>query len=152
MHELPKMVAHTAPGQNANLKVLRNGKEKNFTVTIAEMKPEHMSRFMEQQPEGEAEKSKLGLTVQELNPNIARNFQIKETSGMIVVQVEQGTPAADAGIRPGDIIEEINSIPIKTMKDYQANISQAKAGSALRFLVKRQGKTLYVVVEVPEKE
>jgi serine protease Do len=152
MHELPKMVAHTAPGQNANLKVLRNGKEKNFTVTIAEMKPEHMSRFMEQQPEGEAEKSKLGLTVQELNPNIARNFQIKETSGMIVVQVEQGTPAGDAGIRPGDIVEEINGVPIQNMKDYQANISQAKPDSALRFLIKRRGKTLYVVVEVPEKE
>jgi serine protease Do len=151
MHELPKMVAHTPPGQTANLKVLRNGKEKSFSVVIAEMKPEHMSQFMEQ-PEEKAEKSSLGMSVQELTPQIAQAFQLKDTAGVIVVQVEQSSPAGEAGIRPGDIVEEINGIPIKNMKDYQANISQAKAGSSLRFLMKRRGKTMYVVVEVPEKE
>ena len=92
------------------------------------------------------------MTVQELTPNLARNFQIKETSGVIVVQVEQGSPASDAGIHPGDIIEEINGVPTPNLKDYHANLAQAKPGSSLRFLVKRRGKTLYVVVEVPEKE
>ena len=51
MHELPKMVAHTPPGQTVNLKVLRQGKEKSFTATVAEMKPEQMSRFTEQRRE-----------------------------------------------------------------------------------------------------
>jgi serine protease Do len=150
MHELPRLVASNAPGKTVNLKVLRQGKEKNFTATLTEMKPEMMSQAG--QEEGEGEKSSLGMTVQELSPNLARNFQIKETSGVIVVQVEQGSPAGDAGIRPGDIVEEINGVPTPHLKDYHANISQAKPGSALRFLMKRRGKTLYVVVEVPEKE
>lgn len=150
MHELPKMVAQTPPGQTANLKVLRNGKEKSFSVVVAELKPEQMARTME--PEGEAEKSTLGMLVQEVTPQIAQGFQLKETTGVIVVQVEQASPAGEAGIRPGDIIEEINGVPIPNLKDYQANISLAKPGSAVRFLVKRRGKTLYVVVEVPEKE
>ena len=149
MHELPRLVANTPPGSSASLKVLRQGKEKTFTVTIAEMKPEQMSRFME--PEGEPEKSSLGMMVQELNPQIARSLQLKETSGIVVVQVEQGSPAAEAGIRPGDLIVEINGAVVQTMKDYQSNLKQAKAGSTLRFLVKRQGRTLYVVLEVPEK-
>ena len=69
-----------------------------------------------------------------------------------MVQVEQGSPASDAGIRPGDIVEEINGVPTPHLKDYHANLAQAKPGSSLRFLVKRRGKTLYVVLEVPEKE
>jgi serine protease Do len=151
MHELPKMVAHTPPGQTVNLKVLRQGKEKSFTATIAEMKPEQMSRLMEQ-PEGEAEKSSLGMSVQELTPQIAQGLQLRETTGVVVVQVEQGSPAGDSGIRPADIIDEINGVAIQNLKDYQANLSQLKPGSAARFLVKRRGKTMYVVVEVPEKE
>jgi serine protease Do len=150
MHELPRLVAGTPPGKTAALKVLRNGKEQNFTVTIAEMKPEMMSRFMGTE-EGESEKSSLGMTVQELTPQLARSLQLKDTSGVVVVQVEQGSPAGDAGIRPGDLIEEINAIPIKTMKDYQAQIANQKPGSSIRFLMKRQGKTMFVVVEVPEK-
>jgi serine protease Do len=151
MHELPRLVAGTPPGKTATLKVLRNGKEQNFTVTIAEMKPEMMSRSMGME-EGESEKSPLGMTVQELTPQLARNLQLKETTGVVVVQVEQGSPAGDAGIRPGDLIEEINGIPIKTMKDYHTQIANQKPGSSIRFLMKRQGKTMFVVVEVPEKQ
>ncbi|HAY20659.1 DegQ family serine endoprotease [Desulfobacca acetoxidans] len=149
MHELPRLVAHTAPGTKVNLKVLRQGKEKNFGLTIAEMKPEHLARSGMVEPE--TEKSSLGLLVQELTPQMAQRFQIKETSGVIVVQVEQGSPASDSGIRPGDLIEEINSVAIQSLKDYHASISQLKAGDAVRILIKRRGKTMYVVVEVPEK-
>ena len=150
MHELPRLVANTPPGKSATLKILRQGKEKTFTVTVAEMKPEQMSRFME--PEGEAEKSKLGMSVQELTPQLAHGFQIKETAGVVVVQVEQGSPAAEAGIRPGDLIMDINGITIQTMKEYHAALSKAQPGSSLRILVKRRGKTMYVVLENPAAE
>ncbi|MBM4286686.1 MAG: DegQ family serine endoprotease [Deltaproteobacteria bacterium] len=149
MHELPKLVAHTAPGQTVKLKVVRGGKEQTFSVTIAEMKPEHLSRSPE--PEGEAEKSSLGMMVQELTPSLAQNFQIRDTAGVIVVQVEQGSPAFDSGIRPGDLVNEINGVAIQSLKDYHGAISQLKAGSTARVLVKRRGKTMYVVVEVPEQ-
>ena len=71
MHELPRLVAGTPPGKTATLKVLRNAKEKDFTVTIAEMKPEMMSKPGEME-EGESEKSSLGMTVQELTPHLAQ--------------------------------------------------------------------------------
>jgi serine protease Do len=151
MHELPRLVAGTPPGKTATAKVLRNGKEKDFTVTIAEMKPEMMSKLGEQQ-EGESEKSSLGMTVQELTPFLARNLQLKQSSGVVVVQVEQGTPAGDAGIHPGDIIEEVNGVPVRNLKDYNSQLANQKPGGSLRFLVMRRGKTMYVVIEVPEKE
>jgi serine protease Do len=148
MHELPRLVANTPPGKAVTVKILRQGKEKTFNVTVAEMKPEQVSQMMGQ--ETEPEKTNLGMMVQELNPQLARGFQIRETSGVVVVQVEQGSPAAEAGIRPGDLLLEINNLAIKSMKDYHAAIGQAKPGEAVRFLLKRRGKTLYVVVEIPE--
>jgi len=149
MHELPRLVAGTAPGKSVSLKILRQGKEKTFTVTVAEMKPEQLAQLME--TEEEPEKSNLGMMVQELNPQIARAFQLRETSGVVVVQVEQGSPAAEAGVRPGDLVLEVNDTIIKKLKDYHATLAQIKPGSMVRLLLKRQGKTLYVVVTAPEK-
>jgi serine protease Do len=74
---------------------------------------------------------------------------MKETSGVVVVKVEQGTPAAESGIRPGDLIEEINANPVHNMKEFNEAVNQLPKGSTSRMLIKRQGRTLYVVVEVP---
>jgi S1-C subfamily serine protease len=63
--------------------------------------------------------------------------------------VERGSPAAEAGIRPGDLIMEINTQSIKTEKDYDKAISQLKKGTPARVLIKRRGRTLYLTVEVP---
>ena len=152
MHELPRLVAGTPPGKTANLKVLRNGKEQEFHGYYCRNETGNDVPIQESTEEGESEKSTLGMTVQELTPQLARNLQLKDTSGVVVVQVEQGSPAGDAGIRPGDLVEEINGIPIKTMKDYQTQLANQKPGSSIRFLMKRRGKTMYVVVEVPEKQ
>lgn len=149
MHELPRLVAHTPPGTKVTLKVLRQGKEKTLSVTIAEMKPEHMAR-LGMEGEDATEKSDLGLMVQELNPNLAQRFRLQEKQGVIVVQVDQGTPAGDSGMRPGDLILEINGVAIKNLQDYHAQVSALKKGEAARFLVKRQARTLYLVLEVPE--
>jgi len=149
MHELPRLVAATPPGKTVNLKILRQGKEKSFSVTVAEMKPEQLAQIME--GEEEVEKSSLGMMVQELTPQLARGFQLRETSGVVVVQVEQGSPAAEAGVRPGDLVLEVNDTVIKTLKNYHAVLAQVKPGSMVRLLLKRQGKTLYVVVTAPEK-
>lgn len=149
MHELPRLVAHTPPGTKVTVKVLREGREKTFTVTIAEMKPEHMARLGMPGKE-QAEKADLGLTVQELNPSLAQRFRLRETQGVVVVRVDQGTPAGDSGLRPGDLILEINGVAIRNLRDYQTQIEALKPGTAARLLVKRQGRTLYLVLEVPE--
>jgi serine protease Do len=150
MNELPRMVAQTAPGTEATVKVLRQGKEKTFTVTIGELKAEQQKQLgMEGEGEGEGEKSSLGMTVQELDQALAQRLRMKETSGVVVVKVEQGTPAAESGIRPGDLIEEINANPVHNMKEFNEAVNQLPKGSTSRMLIKRQGRTLYVVVEVP---
>jgi serine protease Do len=147
MNELPRLVAQTAPGTAVTLKVLRKGKEKSFKLTITELKEERQAK----PAGGEGEESHpLGLTVKNLDQNLAQRLRLKETRGVVVMQVESGSPAADAGFRPGDLIEEINGQAVGHMKDYQKIIGQLKKGTVARFYIKRQGHQQYLTMEIPK--
>ncbi|MGO8762094.1 MAG: DegQ family serine endoprotease [Desulfobaccales bacterium] len=147
MNELPRMVAETAPGSKASLKVLREGKEKTLNLTIAELTDEKQAQAKE---EGAAEKTPLGLEVQNLTPALAQQFRLRDNKGVVVIQVESGSPAADAGIRSGDLILEVNGEAVGTVKEYREAIGKVKKDSVARFLIKRQGHTLYLTVETPK--
>jgi serine protease Do len=147
MNELPRMVADTPPGSKSTLKVLREGKEMSFTVTVMEMTEERQVAGKE---EGGAKEAPLGLEVKNLDPDLARKFRLRDNKGVVVTQVEPGSPAAEAGLRPGDLLLEIDGAVIGSQKDYLAVIGKLKKESFARFLVKRLGRTLYLTVEVPK--
>jgi serine protease Do len=147
MNELPRMVASLAPGSKAALKVLREGKEKTMNLTIVELTDEKQAQAKE---EGAAEKTPLGLEVQNLTPALAQQFRLRDNKGVVVVRVESGTPAADANIRPGDLILEVNGVVIDTVKEYKEAVAKVKKDSVARFLIKRAGRTLYLTVEIPK--
>jgi len=147
MNELPRMVAETAPGTAVTLKVLRQGQEKTFNLTITELKEERQAKAAGGEEE---ESSPLGLVVKNLDQTLAQRLRLKETRGVVVMQVESGSPAADAGFRPGDLIEEINGQAVGNMKDYQKIIKQLKKGAIARFYVKRAGHKQYLTVEIPK--
>ena len=67
-----------------------------------------------------------------------------------MVRVESGSPAADAGIRPGDMILEVNGTVVSTVKEYREAVAKVKKDSVVRFLIKRPGRTLYLTVENPK--
>jgi len=147
MNELPRMVAETAPGTQATVKVLRQGKEKTFKLNITELKDERPAKAA---GGGEEDHSPLGLKVKDLDSNLAQRLQLKESKGVVVMQVESGSAAADAGFRPGDLIEEINGQKVASVKDYLKTVTQLKKGTVARFYIKRQGKNLYLTVEIPQ--
>ena len=148
MNDLPRLVADTAPGTKATVKVLREGKEKDLTVTITELKEEKQAAQAKE--EGAGEEAPLGLVVKNLDPNLAKRFRLRDTKGALVVGVEQGSVAADAGIRPGDLLLEVDGQVISTAKDFLTATSKLKKESTARFLIKRQGRTLYLTLEVPK--
>jgi S1-C subfamily serine protease len=100
-------------------------------------------------PEGE--KTPLGLEVQKLDPNLARQFRLRDNKGVVVVKVESGSPASKAGLRPGDIILEVHGDVVSTLKEYQAAITKVKKGSVARFLIKRMGRTMYLIIDSPSR-
>ena len=117
-------------------------------MTITELKEENQTAQAKE--EGAGEEAPLGLLVKNIDPNLAKRFRLRDTKGALVVGVEQGSVAADAGIRPGDLLLEINGQVISTAKDFQTAVGKLKKESTARFLIKRQGRTLYLTVEVPK--
>jgi serine protease Do len=83
MRDLPFVVASTPVGKTADVEVIRKGERKSFDVKIGELKDEQAPAVAE-----ETEAPKLGMTVEELTPELAKDLGLKERSGIVVVQVE----------------------------------------------------------------
>ena len=140
--DLPYIVASTPVGKNVKVELVRKGRKRSLQVNVGELKEEGESQAV-----SKAEPN-LGLTVKEITPELARNFGLSETSGLVVVQVENNTAAAKAGLRPGDIIIEIDQVPIKDLEEYHSKIQDYKKGDTVLFLVKRRGGTIYLTLRV----
>ena len=144
MHDLPYIVASTPVGEKVMVEIIRKGKKKSLQVTTGELKEEDESPVV-----SEASPS-LGLMVKEVTPELARNFGLSETSGLVVVQVESNSPAGEAGMRPGDIILEVDQISMKDLAQFNQKIEKYKAGDTILFLLNRSGTTLYLTIKVRE--
>jgi serine protease Do len=86
----------------------------------------------------------LGMSVQEITPEMARQLRLKETGGVIVSQVESGSPADEAGLQRGDIIQEINGQSIRRLDDYRTAMGKVKKDEVVRLLVKRGERNIYL--------
>jgi serine protease Do len=91
----------------------------------------------------------LGLGFQELTPDLARDLGVKQAGGVVVTQVEPGTPAAEAGLQSGDVIREVNRKPVKNAGDFMEKIEKAKGQERILLLVQRGENHLYVAVPSP---
>ena len=140
MNDLSRLVGATSVGKEVDLLVLREGKEMKVKVKIGEMKEEK---------EATAEKGEkdLGMNVREITPEIARYFSLEDTAGVIVADVEEDSVAAEAGIMKGDIIKEINRVPVKNISDYRKALKAPK-GNTLLLLIKRGESTLFVTLKI----
>jgi serine protease Do len=142
MNDLPRLVASISPNTEVPVKLLRKGQEKVAQVKIAEMKEERVAAGSGTLEEG------LGLTVQELTPEIARNLGVSEAKGIVVANVEDGTPADEAGIRRGDVIVEINQKKVENLRDYRAALGRVGSADSLLMLIRRGGNVLYVALKM----
>ena len=136
-----KVVADTPVGKEIEIKVIREGKEKVLKAKIEEFPSERrVSRKRE-------EELALGIDVREITPSIAERYDLEETRGVIVVDVEGGSPA-DGKIERGDIIKEVNDKKIVNMEDYLSALDEVKPGEDIIFFVRRGKYTTFVVVRV----
>ena len=77
---------------------------------------------------------------------IARELGVTNETGVVVSSVEPGSPAAEAGIRRGDVIHEVNRNPVKDVKDFSQKIDQAKDRDNILILVQRGDNTLFAAI------
>jgi serine protease Do len=144
MKDLPYIVGSTPVGKEVTVEVIRKGRIERIEVKIGELEGEKEAQVEV------AEGPKLGLTVHELTPELARGYGLTEMSGLVVVDVEGNSPASEAGIRPGDLIVEIDQVPVRDLDRFNKIISGYRDGDTVLFLVKRRGTTLYLTLKVTE--
>ncbi|MFW6082396.1 MAG: DegQ family serine endoprotease, partial [Desulfosalsimonas sp.] len=104
--ELSRTIAEIKPGEKAEIKYIREGKTRTAEVTLSK-RDEKATAERSRQPD-EPEPSGLGITVSDITPEIARQLNLGDTTGAVVTGVEQGSRAAEAGFRQGDIVKEVN--------------------------------------------
>ncbi len=144
MSELPAIVAQTKVGTKAEVTVMRKGKKKVLTVEIGKLDEDKMAMA---QGGKSAVSEKLGLTVQELTPELAKSLNIEDQKGLIVSDVEPGSPADMSGIKRGAIILEVNQQQVEKLAELNKIISQTKEGDNLLLLIKEGEHTRYVVLK-----
>jgi Do/DeqQ family serine protease len=148
-NELRNLVASTPPGSDVTLTIVRDGREQQLKVTLGEL-TESSSGAGGRQPgggEGQSEGGKLGLALAPLTPELAQRLRLPEDKqGLVVTDVDPSGPGADAGLQQGDLIEQANRQPLKSVEDLSAAI-QSAGERPLLLLVTRPGEgTLFVTV------
>ena len=139
-HELLRIVAGVPVGKTVVLKAVRDGRLQNFNITVAERKDQELASAQERSGDY------FGMTLQDITPSIAESLGLSDRSGVIVTSVQEGSPADEAGIKPRDVIIQVNKVNIKSMKDFQREMGKKGAKDGALLLVKSGGAAHYVVV------
>jgi serine protease Do len=136
-------VSQTAPGTTVRLKVFRNGSEREFSVTLGELPSKPQAANAGNERSGALE----GVMIDDLTPQILRQLSLPwQTKGAVVTDVKSTSPAAQAGLQRGDVIQEVNRQPVTSVADFERAVSKAGNGPIL-LLVNRGGITLYLAIE-----
>lgn len=146
-NELRNQIAQTAPGTEVSIGFLRGENEQNVSVTLGEFQTKQADNN-DSPTQAQPAQGKLGLSLQPLTPQIAGQLGLKNVlSGLVVTDVQGGSPADEAGIQQGDVILEVNRKVVKTVDDVKNAVAMAKTKTAL-LLINRGGQTIFVTVSL----
>jgi serine protease Do len=147
---LRNMVSQSPVGTKVRVKLLRQKKEMELEVTIAELPKKLGEAAPEDEQGGSQEENNAlsGITVRELTPELARRFGIgEEESGVVVIRIEPGSKAFEAGVRPGDLVLQVNQQDIATIEDYRKAVARIKAKDRTLLLIRRKGEDLFLTIK-----
>ena len=143
---LQRLVTRTAVGTKASVKVIRDGHEKDLTVTIGEQ-PDTV-KVAKAEP-AEADYAFAGVAVQDLDRETAKELGLKgKPQGVVVTGVEPESGAEKAGLMAGDVIREINRQPVKSVKEFEKASAAIKKGDNVLILINRRGNALFLTAKV----
>jgi serine protease Do len=135
----PRAVGLTSPGKSVQVKIWRDRGERQLEIKVTETPEE--GQALRSAVKG---KGLLGLEVRPITPELARQLGLRSTEGILVVRVEDGGPAEEAGIQRGDVIRELNRQRIKGLGDFERLTRDLKPGDRVTVLLQRGPMSLYV--------
>lgn len=143
-------IAATPPGRTVTLKIWRGGNEQELRPTLGEFSTEERQPRSTDSNSPESRGSDdgvLGLAVQPLTQALAQQMGIDpETQGLIVMEIDPSGPAVDAGIQSGDVIEEVNQQPLRSVADLRAAITRS-GNKPLLLLLNHRGVKFFVTMK-----
>jgi serine protease Do len=139
------MVANTPVGKTVELTVVRSGKVEPVRVVIGNLAGFSIAQASnESRPAG-----RLGLALQQLTRDLARRLGVPAESGVVVTDVRPDSPAAEAGVTAGDVVREINRLPVESLQDVGKGLSRSTGDQSHVLLrLERDGAGRYVVLNV----
>jgi serine protease Do len=141
---LRNLVARAAVGTRVSVKTIRDKKEKEIFVLLAEQ-PKEMAQSGEPEEKEPSDAGLMGFLVDDITPEVAEQFDLPANEkGVVIVQMEAGSLAEEAGLREGDIIIEVNRKQVSDLKSYERLFSKIKKGDSVLFLINRQGNRFFV--------
>jgi serine protease Do len=142
--ELVADIASRKPGAKVQLGFVRNGKQQETTVTIADRAKLFAARLNEDDSgndESAPKQNKFGITVRKLTPEMADRLDMPAGKGVIVQDVKPGSFAEDVNLNRGDVILEVNKQPVNSEEDFAKVESSLKSGQDVVFLVRPRGSS-----------
>jgi serine protease Do len=142
--DLPRIVGATKPGKVASVEILRKGASRTLNITIGEMPTSKDEPVVSPKAPAKPEVNRIGLVLRDLTPQ--QKKQLNGKNGLLVLDA-QG-PAAQAGIRRGDVILGLNNSEVQNLEQFNKQIAAVASGKTVALLVLRGDNTLYVPVKV----
>lgn len=133
-------------GSTAKLSVLRDGKPMTVDVKLASFPDKEEKASLDNQARpGNSDAPVLGVSIENLTPDTARQLKLPTSaSGVVIGEVNPEGRAAEAGLRPGDVIEEVNHQAVKNVQDFKQALAKSQKDDAILLLVQREGNTIYL--------
>ena len=151
MRKLPRLVAEAKVNKNSKLVIWRNEKKITKNVLIAELKEDQVAekRTEKQQKTAQEDDVKeLGIKLVNLTNDIRNRQNIPEdVFGLLVLKVDQNSEAERKGIRPGDIIQEVNQVPVNKVSELKNELKRSSDKKGVLFLVNRQGNIIFIALK-----
>jgi Do/DeqQ family serine protease len=147
-NSLRNLVASLPPGSKVDVAAQRNGREQNFQIALAEL-PDQQRSETDEETSGTTAPSnqKFGLTLQVFTAGLAERYGLDaDDQGLLVTRIDPNGSAANAGIRQGDLIQEVNRQPVLNVPDFSAAMQRSGARPAL-VLIKRRNAVLYLTLK-----
>ena len=140
-NDLPRLVAETQVGKSVDVVVVREKKEVHLSIKVEQLTEAKIAA------QSSAPVQSLGMKVDNITPQLRQQFGSGEKSGVIVVSVDQGSLADEAGIQKGDVIKQVNRKTVRNLADFNEAMSQRSADQLLLLLIKRGKQAFYVTLE-----
>ncbi|MFO7717826.1 MAG: DegQ family serine endoprotease [Desulfohalobium sp.] len=149
---LTRRIGRMKPGAKITMSVWRQGEVKKLDVVLGERDTEQRQDRL-QEKEGEDTSAQLGIVVRPLREQEARQLEMESAQGLLIQDVKQGSLAAEAGLRPGDVILSANGEGVETVGELSALLKEdAAEKGAVMFQVHRKGQNLFVSIALPDED